>query len=75
MTYGELEEISTSVFSILYELRLPLILNAFVNLFTMYGDFLRRINADTYLIALDSQDGDRDIVADHDALAYSARQN
>src|SRR5690606_29944328 len=45
------------------------------DLLAMDGYVLRRVDADTHLVSLDSEDGDGDFVSDHQRLAYAASQN
>src|SRR5204863_385110 len=50
-------------------------LDALVDLFPVHGNALGRVDADPYLIALDPQNRNGHVVADHDGLANPACEN
>ena len=50
-------------------------LDAFVNLFPMHRNIFRGIDPNAHLTAFDAQNGDGDLVADHDGLADSTRED
>jgi hypothetical protein len=52
-----------------------LILDGLVNLTTMDGDVLRRLDTETNLVAANFDHGHRDIVVDDDALVLFAGEN
>jgi hypothetical protein len=58
-----------------YIVRTLLALDALVNLFAVYGHGLRRVDADTYLIALHPQNRDGDFITNHDGLSNPSREN
>ena len=47
-------------------------LNALVDLLAMHGNVLGCVDADSYLLAADAQDGDRDVITDVYAFANFA---
>ena len=58
-------------------IRLPVLafpLNALLDLLAMHGDTFRRLDSYPHLIALDAEDGDGDLVADHQRLPDSPGQ-
>ena len=52
-----------------------LALDSLVDFFAMYGDRLRRIDANAHLVALHAQNGNGNVVSDHDRLAHPSSQN
>ena len=52
-----------------------LALAASVNLFPVHGHVLRRVDADTHLVALDAQNRERHLVTDRHRLARASRKN
>src|SRR5207247_6809087 len=60
---------------LLRRLRLLLAFDALVDLFAVYRDALRRIDANANLISLDPQNRNSDFVADHYGFANPARKN
>src|SRR5688572_23606794 len=49
--------------------------DAFEDLFAVYGDLARGVNAEPHLIALHSQNGHGDIVADDDRFPHAPGQD
>lgn len=47
-------------------------LDSVINLFPMNSDIFGRIDSYSHLVTLDAQDGDSDIVTNHQCFAYSA---
>jgi hypothetical protein len=52
-----------------------LLLDAFVDLFSVDRDVLWRIYANAYLVTLDAQHGNRNFIADHKGFADAAGKN
>src|SRR5579875_785695 len=52
-----------------------LLLDALINLFTVNGNLFRSRDADAHLVALDAQDRNRYLVADHQGFPHAASQN
>ena len=50
-------------------------LDALVDLFTMHRDILGRIDAETHLVTLNTQDGNLNIITNYESLANSPCQN
>src|SRR6185437_1346578 len=46
-----------------------------VDLLPVNGNFLRRVDAAAHLVAFDAEDSKRHVVADHDGLAHSSRED
>mgnify|MGYP007078651068 CR=1 FL=1 len=51
-----------------------LALNALINLFAMYGNFLRRIDADANLVTLYTQHSNGDLVTNHEGFTDPTRK-
>jgi hypothetical protein len=58
-----------------YAAQLAFAADALKDFLAMHGHFARRLDADAYLIALDAEHGDFNVVADHYGLADSPCQN
>src|SRR5580658_3942896 len=54
---------------------LPFMLDALEYFFAMHGHRAWRVDSHANLVALHAQDGDRDLITDHDRLTYASRQN
>ncbi len=51
------------------------LLDTFENLFAMYGDILRRVDANSDLISFHAQNSDGDFITNHEGFPHSASQN
>ena len=49
--------------------------NALVNFLAMHCEIFRGIDADPYLVAFHAENGDRNLVSDHQRLTNTTRQN
>ena len=52
-----------------------LTLDALIDLFSMDGNVLGRVHTDTHLITFHSENGDSDVVSDHQSFTYSTGQD